>query len=219
MTSTQKIVDIVHSLAERKEENGRIEDQHGNLIKLETFKEYELQRDQLTRSLCRDCAVIADEIHALKAKMAKLIDNHIQQMGSLYNINLGGKKGNLSLTTIDKKLKVERSRQDRKTTNEHMLVAIELIQACVQKWKKGANQNLQAFVERYLRTDGKGSYNIADLQQLQKMKLKHPDEDWDNAMQALANAIEFDFTAEYFRAFYRDESGQYHQIPLDIAKA
>lgn len=216
---TKKIVEIVHSLAALKPINGFMFDEHGNMIRVDKIKDHDMLRDQLVRDMSRDAAVLSDEIQSLKAKFASKVEQHITRMGELYGVKIGGKKGNVQLATIDKKLKIERSKQDRLTTNEHMLVATHLVDQCLQGWSKGSNRNLQAFVRKYFRTDAKGNYNIADLQRVRKLKLETPDELWTKAMEALDNALEHDFTATYFRAFYREDDGRYVQIPLDISKA
>jgi hypothetical protein len=218
-TTTKRIIDTVHELASVKPVNGFILDEHGNMNKLENVKEHELLRDQLVREMSREAAALADEIQALKTKFAKRFEQHINTLSDLYEVKVGGKKGNVKLLSYDKKLRIERSKQDRLTTNEHMVVATQLVDQCLAGWSKGSNRNLQAFVRKYFRTDAKGNYNIADLQRVRKLKLDTPDELWEKAMQALDNAIEYDFTTTYFRAFYREDDGQYVQIPLDIAKA
>ncbi|GAB5378998.1 MAG: hypothetical protein Alis3KO_00670 [Aliiglaciecola sp.] len=212
------LVEMVHDLANKKPVNGFFEDEHGNLIRIDKIKDYDMLRDRLVRSMARDFAVVYDELAAAKAKAAKLFEHHVQQMASLYDVKLGGKKGNVSLTSFDKRLKVERTKQDRMTTNEHMVVATQLVDQCLEGWSKGSNKNLQAFVRKYFRTDNNGNYNIADLQRVKKLKLETPDPLWEKAMEALDNAIEHDFTATYFRASFRDDDGKYHPIPLDIAK-
>lgn len=216
---TKKIVEIVHNLAAVKPKDGFIFDEHGNMIRVDKIKDHDMLRDQLVRDMARDSAVLSDEIQAVKNKFATRFENHIDRMAELYQVKLGGKKGNVSLSTIDKKLKIERSKQDRLTTNSHMVVATQLVDQCLQGWSKGSNRNLQAFVRKYFRTDAKGNYNIADLQRVRKLKLETPDELWTKAMDALDNALEHDFTATYFRAFYREDDGRYVQIPLDISKA
>jgi hypothetical protein len=218
-TNTKSIIEIVHALSEQKPVNGFINDEHGNQIRVANIKEHDLIRDRIVRDMSQKAALVADEIQALKTKLAEQFENHVQQMAKLYQVKLGGKKGNVQLMSYDKRLKIERSRQDRLTTNDHMVVATQLVDQCLGDWSKGSNKNLQAFVRKYFRTDAQGKYNIADLQRVRKLKLTTPDPLWDKAMLALDNAIEFDFTTTYFRAFYRDDSGRYLQIPLDIAKA
>jgi microcystin degradation protein MlrC len=217
--TTKKIIEIVHNLAAVKPKDGFMFDEHGNMIRVDKIKDHDLLRDQLVRDMARDSAVLADEIQAVKNKFATRFEQHIDRMAALYQVKLGGKKGNVQLLTIDKKLKVERTKQDRLTTNEHMVVATQLVDQCLNGWSKGSNRNLQAFVRKYFRTDAKGNYNIADLQRVRKLKLETPDELWTKAMEALDNALEHDYTATYFRAFYREDDGRYVQIPLDISKA
>lgn len=212
------IVDIVNDLARKTEKDGFMLDENGSFIRVGTIKEHDLEKDKLVRTMSRDAVVIHDEMRALKQKFALMMEKHIEHMGELYNVKIGGKKGNVSLTSFDKRLKIERTKQDRMTTNEHMLIATQLVDECLEGWSKGSNKNLQAFVRKYFRTDAKGNYSIADLQRVRKLELERPDPLWDKAMKALDNAIEHDFTATYFRAFYRDDAGAYHAIPLDFAK-
>lgn len=212
------IIDTVHDLASIGPINGFMTDDCGNQIRVKNIKAQDLLRDELVKKMAQEAAVIADELQALKQRLSQNFERYIQQLEEEYKVKVGGKKGNVQLVSFDKRLKVERTKQDRHTTNEHMLVAMELVDQCLSGWSKGSNRNLQAFVRKYFRVDARGNFNIADLQRVKKLQLETPDPLWDKAMQALDNAIEHDTTATYFRAFFRDEAGHYRPIPLDIAK-
>jgi hypothetical protein len=216
---TKKVVDIVHNILDAKKEApaGFRVDEEGNFIRKEGIKQYELDRDSLVNELVLECAVIADELQALRHSLKTKIQSYVNDMFKEYDKKLGGKKGNVTLLSFDKKLKVERSIQQRETTNERILIAKNLVDECLKKWAKGANKNLQVVVQRHFKTDGKGSYNVKLLKQLLGYKMPSQDDDWDNAMLELACCIEQDQTAIYYRAYYRDESGNYNNIPLDIA--
>lgn len=213
---TRNIVDIVHTLAEKKVTDGRLEDEHGSLVRVDRIKQHDLTRDQLVRQLATDCAVISDELQALKMRLACTIQNFVQQMFEKHGRKLGGKKGNVTLFSFDKSLKVERTQQERETTNEHILVAKQLVDDCLKKWSKGANKNLQGVVQKYFRTDGKGSYSVQDLKKLLRMKIGDDDPQWQAAMKALSDSIEQSHTETYFRVYYRTESGAYKNVPLNI---
>jgi hypothetical protein len=217
--STKKVVEQVQYIIDERKSapNGCILDDSGNFIKLINVKETELSKDGLVTDLVRDCAVIADELQALKHSLKTKIANYVDSMFKEYDKKLGGKKGNITLFSYDKKLKVERSLQDRETTNENIIFAKALVDDCLKKWSKGANRNLQVVVQRYFKTDGKGSYNVQLLKSLIKHPMPNADADWEKAMLELGKSIEFDSTATYYRAYYRAEDGTYNNIPLDIA--
>jgi len=198
--------------------DGKLEDQHGNSIKVENIKDHEKDSNNFVVQSILACARVSDTLSQLRSELESEFDGHVKSLFEQYNKKMGGKKGNVTVFSFDRKLKLECSKQERETTNEHIIVAKQLVDGCVKNWSKGANKNLQSFVSRYFRTDADGNYNVSDLKRLRKMELAHPDEDWDKAMEALDNSIEFDTTATYFRAYYRDENGSYIQIPLDIAK-
>lgn len=216
-TKTTVMQNLVASMLP-KVVDGKFEDQHGNSIKLENIKKHELDSHKLVCGAIQACASMSDQISELRAGLESQFEDHIQNLFEQYEKKVGGKKGNVSLFSFDRRFKIERSRQDRETTNEHIIVAKQLVDDCVRDWSKGANKNLQSFVAKYFRTDADGNYNVSDLKRLRKLELAHPDDNWDKAMDALDNSIMFDTTATYFRAFYRDENGNYVQIPLDIAK-
>lgn len=213
---TVKIVNIVHTLAELKVIDGRIEDEHGSLVRVDKIKSHDLTRDQLVREIAKDCAVISDELQSLKTKLANKIQLFVEDMFANHNRKVGGKKGNVTLFSYDKSLKVERTQQERETTNEHILVAKQMVDDCIKSWAKGAKKDLQALVQKYFRTDGKGSYSVQDLKKLMRMKIGQDDPVWQAAMKALANSIEQSHTETYYRAYYRTESGGYESIPLNI---
>ncbi|MGQ8367108.1 DUF3164 family protein [Glaciecola sp. 1036] len=218
MLDTKKLVERVHELSDTKALDGFMLDEVGNQIRVSNIKEYDLIRDKLVKEMARDAAVLADEMQAAKERFSAKFEQHIERMENIYKVKVGGRKGNVSLSSFDRKLKIERTKQDRMTTNEHMVVAVQLVDQCLAGWAKGSNRNLQAFVRKYFRTDAKGNFNIADLQRVRRLELETPDPLWEKAMEALDNAIEHDTTVTYFRAFVRDESGKYLNIPLDFAK-
>jgi hypothetical protein len=162
------------------------------------------------------CALVSNQLQDLKANIVVNISDFIEQMFTEHNKKLGGKKGNVTLFSYDKSLKIERSQQDRETTNEHILIAKQLVDECLKGWSKGANKNLQAVVQKYFRTDGKGSYNIQDLKRIMRMKIGEDDANWQAAMKALSDSIEQSHTETYYRAYYRTETGSYNAIPLNI---
>ncbi|WP_299072801.1 DUF3164 family protein [uncultured Paraglaciecola sp.] len=210
------IVDKVFPLADKKAQNGRMEDEHGSLVIVDRIKKHDLVRDKLVRKVCADCSVISLEIQNLKQRISTEIQNLINEMLTQYGQKMGGKKGNVTLFSYDKSLKLERTQQERETTNEHILVAKQMVDDCIKAWAKGAKKDLQALVQKYFRTDGKGSYSVQDLKKLMRMKIGQDDPNWQAAMKALANSIEQSHTETYYRAYYRNEAGGYESIPLNI---
>lgn len=218
MQTENNLLGIVKKLATPEQVPGYMADEDGNLIRVDKIKDPKKQCDVLVRNLAIHASQVSEELTQLKDRLNSLIAHHVKSMYSLYDLKLGGKKGNVTLYSFDKRLKIERTKQERETTNEHILAAVELVKQCVISWQKGANRNLQAVVGRYIKTNSQGQYSVALLKQLRTLDLPNPDPNWDKAMQALDDAIEYDYTATYFRVYYRDDNGVYHPIHLDITK-
>lgn len=216
--STPTHAELVQLCAEPADiPKGFMPDEFGNLLRVDGLSNSDLTRDHLVKSICSDCAHVADELTELKSRFSTRIQSFVEQMFSQYDKKIGGIKGNVTLFSIDKSLKIERSCQDRETTNEHIIVAKSLVDECLKKWQKGANKNLQNVISQYFKTDATGSYNVKDLKKLLSMKIQEPDQSWEAAMKELALSIEFQSTTVYYRAYYRTEGGDYLPIPLDIA--
>jgi hypothetical protein len=60
-----------------------------------------------------------------------------------------------------------------------------------------------------------GSVNTARILGLRRLAID--DVQWQQAMEAISDAIQVSGTKEYLRFYTRDESGKYQQIPLDFA--
>ena len=190
-------------------------DADGNLMREDRIKQMDLERDQVTKDLFRYALEVSDRLEGLywvlQDEVARFVDHAIAQYGK----SLGGKKGNVTLFSYDRRIKIERSRQDKLTFNQNLLAAKAMIDDCIKRWSKGSNRNLQTIVQGAFKTDKNGRFSAAKVLGLRKHNID--DDMWKQAMQALADAIETDSTAEYFRIYWRDENGSYHQLPLDLA--
>ncbi|MCC4118920.1 DUF3164 family protein, partial [Aromatoleum toluclasticum] len=91
-----------------------------------------------------------------KARALNDIADLVKIAGERYEVTLGGKKGNVSITTYDGRYKVQRSVAERITFTEELVAAKALINACIERWSQGANPHIRALVDRAFRTDSKG---------------------------------------------------------------
>ncbi|WP_102798755.1 DUF3164 family protein [Bowmanella denitrificans] len=210
-----KTIEKLYELTENNAPPGFMLDADGNHMRLDRIKDIDKTRDEVVKKLFKGCVVISDEMQALAKFLRTEVAALVEKSFAEYGKNIGGKKGNVTLFSFDRRIKIERARQTRLAANERMLIAAKLIEQCVESWTKGSNRNLQAVVKGYLRLDSQGCYSVAKLQSLRRLKIDDPN--WPAAMEALADALEYDSTAEYFRVYYRDDQGVYHQLPLDMA--
>ncbi len=208
-------VNKLYGLTTNQAPKGYMEDGDGNLCRVDRIKPIELERDKLARELFTNAVLVHDEMQALANSLRSKVAAFVKRALSEYDKKLGGTKGNVTLYSFDRKIKIERSRQDRICFNQNLVAAKAMIDDCIKRWSKGSNKNLQAIVQGAFKTDKQGRFSAARVLSLRKHNIDDPQ--WQQAMKALADAIEVDSSAEYFRVYWRDDNNSYRPLALDLA--
>jgi hypothetical protein len=194
----------------------RWEDAEGNLMRADRIPAHEKSKDKLVRRLSLKALKVAKAIQELHEETAKEFVDFIEQMATEYEVKLGGKLGNVTMFTFDRRFKIERCIQKREAVNEKVSLIIETTQACADRWSKGANKNLQVVSSRYFKKDRNGNYDVKALRDLKKLPVKDDDK-WAEAMALIDEAIDVVGSATYYRFSVRDDKGNYYGIPLAIS--
>lgn len=188
----------------------------GHLVPEANVREQDKLRDQVARSLVTDARNINAMLAAFKKKALGDIDDLVKIAGERYDVTLGGKKGNISVSTYDGQFKVQRSVADVLQFTEEMEAAKALIMACIKRWSEGANPQISALVSRAFAPGRNGQLKTAAV--LDLLRIEIDDAEWKKAMQALKDSINATGTAVYVRVYERiGDSDQYKAIPLDLA--
>lgn len=188
----------------------------GHLVPEANVREQDKLRDQVARALVTDARNINALLAAFKKKALGDIDDLVKIAGERYDVTLGGKKGNISVSTYDGQFKVQRSVADVLQFTEEMEAAKALIMACIKRWSEGANPQISALVSRAFAPGRNGQLKTAAV--LDLLRIEIDDAEWKKAMQALKDSINATGTAVYVRVYERiGDSDQYKAIPLDLA--
>lgn len=188
----------------------------GHLVPTEKVREHDKLRDSLTRELVAEAKDLSARLAKFKARSLQDIAAFVELSAEKYGVSLGGKKGNISLTSYDGRFKVVRAFNERLTFGPELLAAKELVDRCLRRWTEGAGDNVRALVDRAFRTDKKGEIRTASV--LELLRLNIDDDEWRRAMDALRDSIETTGTSVYVRVYERvGETDQYVAIPLDLA--
>ena len=195
---------------------GFVKNAAGHLVPEHQVRDQDKLRDNVARDLAAQAVAISDSMTAFKAKALSDIEDLISISLERYGVKLGGKKGNVSITTYDGEFKIERALANRLSFTEEILAAKELIYACIRKWSAGADRHLMALVDRAF-TGRNGEIRTNDV--LDLMRLEIDDEDWKTAMEALRDSIQVNGKAVYIRVYRRIGDDRYEQINLNLAGA
>lgn len=188
----------------------------GHLVPIEQVREQDKLRDSIVNELAEMAVGINKSLTQFKIRALNDIADLIQVAADKYEVELAGKKGNVSLTSYNGQYKIQRVYADRISFSEELEAAKELITQCIDDWSVGANDNIRALVDRAFRANRNGQIKTAEI--LGLLRLEINDESWLKAMEALKDSISVSGSTVYVRVYQRiGDSEQYRLIPLDLA--
>jgi hypothetical protein len=198
------------------ESTGRfMTDSMGRQVPEEMVKDIDKQRDQTVRRIAAEAEKMKGVLTEFKNKIRKDIFDFIDLSAKQYKVKLGGKKGNVVLTTYDAQYKLVVAMNDNLVFDERLQVARELISKCVNKWSDGARPEIRTLVNDAFQVDKTGKISTARVLGLRRLDIQ--DLDWKKAMTAITDSVQVTGTKQYLRIYERDANGEYQMIPLDVA--
>lgn len=197
---------------------GYWQDAKGSLVPEAKVKELDKERDRVVRRLVSAAQEMSGDLSRFKLLAMSEVEQFIDVSAATYGQPIRGAKGkgNVTLTSFDGRFKVERAVQESLVFDERLQVAKQIIDSCVHRWAKGANQNIQALVNHAFQVDKEGNVSTGRVLSLRQLDIK--DDDWDRAMAAIADSMKAMSSKAYVRFYERDEAtGQYLVISLNAA--
>lgn len=190
----------------------------GHLVPVETIKEIDLARDDLVREIATRAKTQSSQLRDFKAGAMDDIQAFLELSAEKYGVELGGKKGNVTLLSFDGRYKVQRAIAEHLVFDERLQVAKELIDNCIHRWAEGSATEIRALVEHAFQVDKEGKVSTTRILGLRRLDIK--DKEWLSAMEAIADSMQVSGSKSYIRVYERiGESDQYRPISLDVAAA
>lgn len=196
----------------------RMEDAMGRLVPITLIKPIDLARDALVREIAAKARCESTCLAAFKLGVFDDIQAFVEMSAEEYGVTLGGKKGNVTLTSFDGKYKIQRAMSATLVFDERLQAAKELIDQCIHEWSQGSRPEIMALVNDAFQVDVEGNINTGRVLGLKRLKIDDPK--WLQAMQAIQDSTQTASSKAYFRVYERDDkTGEYKAIPLDVAAA
>ena len=123
----------------------------------------------------------------------------------------------MQLLSFDGRYKVLRANQENIAFDERLQAAKDLIDQCLTEWTEGARSELRALINDAFRVDQAGNIRTGQVLSLRRLAIDDPR--WQEAMLAIAEAVQVVGSKSYVRVYERDSQGEYRPIALDIAGA
>lgn len=174
------------------------------------------ERDRLVKELFSKSLAVSACLAEFKKRAFGDIEAFVALSLEQYKVDIGGKKGNVTLYSYDGQYKIIRAIQDSVKFDERILAAKELIYQCVTEWTQGARPEAKAIIDHAFKTDNDGNLSVSRILSLRKLDIK--DARWIQAMDAIGESLQVVSSKSYIRVYERiGETDMYRQIPLDLA--
>lgn len=192
------------------------EDAKGAFVPVDKIKPIDKARDKSVRTMVDQAKKMADAIAQFKAAAMAEVTRFMDESAAEYGVALGGKKGNVTMTSFDGRYKVIRAIQETIAFDERLQVAKALIDERIQEWSKGSNANIKALVNQAFQVDQQGKVSTGRVLGLRTLNIDDPD--WKRAMDAISDSMKTVSSKSYIRFYERDDaSGEYRPIALDVS--
>ena len=191
-------------------------DAKGCLIPESMIKPIDRTRDELVIELAESAKIISDGLRKFKASVFSEINAFVELSAEQYSVQLGGKKGNLTLFSFDGAFKIQVAIAEHLVFDERLQAAKHLIDECIIDWSQGSRDEIKVLVQSAFQTDKEGKINTGRVLALRRLDIR--DEKWQKAMQAIGESLQVVGSKEYVRFYERiGNTDQYQPISLDVA--
>nr|WP_314523884.1 DUF3164 family protein [uncultured Rahnella sp.] len=188
----------------------------GHLVPESQVKPLDKLRDEVVMNIIESARQQRQQLVTFKLNSMQQIADFIDLSAAEYGVEFGGAKGNVSLVSFDGRYKLLRAVGEHRVFDERIQAAKTLIDTCINQWSGGADEKIMALVDHAFRVNKQGKIDINQVLGLRQLNID--DDKWNEAMDAVADAIQVTGTSQYLRLYERQCDGSYKQISLDLAK-
>lgn len=191
-------------------------DAKGCLVPESMIKPIDRTRDELVKEMARQARIVSDGLREFKARVFADINAFVELSAEQYEVQLGGKKGNLTLFSFDGAFKVRVAIAEHMVFDERLQAAKQLIDECITDWSQGSRDEIKVLVQAAFQTDKEGKINTGRVLALRRLDIR--DQKWQTAMKAIGESLQVVGSKEYVRFYERiGNTDQYRPISLDVA--
>lgn len=193
-----------------------MQDHRGNLVPEANVKPQHKLEDELVRAIAAKAQALSEALAEFKAWGLSEVGGFRELVARQYDTTIGGKKGNVTLSSYDGALQVQVAISESLTFGPELQAAKALIDACVQRWSEGANENMQALVDHAFQVNQVGRIDTQRVLGLRRLDID--DAEWNRAMEAIHDALRVTGSKTYLRVYRRDPKTEAKtSISLDLA--
>jgi hypothetical protein len=193
-------------------------DAKGSLVPIGMVKAQDLLMDELVRSMVGKATWLSAALGSFKEHAFEGVGEFQALLAQEYDTNIGGKRGNITLTSYDGCARIQVAVADLIQLGPELQVAKELIDECLREWSADSGEEIRALVDRVFAVDKEGQISHAGLFMLLRVPIV--DERWLRGMKAIRDSMRIVGSREYVRFYTRPTpKATWRAIAMDLASA
>ena len=194
---------------------GYLKDAQERLVPVSTIKPQRILEHELVERLCESARALNRALAEFKACSLSEVMNFRDLVAAEYGAEIGGAKGNMTLSTYDGREQVQVQVSETLAFGPELSAAKELIDGCLQRWTKEADDKVRVLVEHAFQVNKMGRIDTQRVLSLRQIAIE--DADWKRAMDAISDALRVRSSTTYIRFYEATEKSPVAQIPLSLA--
>lgn len=171
------------------------------------------KKERLAEKVLKDAKKLSKSLEDFKTKLMADADAIYEEMCNDADVTTG-KKGNYSITSFDKEIKIEISVQERIEFDDKINLAQAKINEFIADKSAGVDHDLQLLINSAFATT-KGRLDTKRILGLFKLNIKA--KKWLDAMELIKQSIDRNSSKRYCRIWEKDKEGEYQSIELNFS--
>ena len=188
-------------------------DHEGNTVPTQYVPKIDKERDRAAQSIYKKALNLNERLSQFKADAFEISDQLFKKMLKENNIK-SDRKGNYSITSFDKDIKIEVSVQKRVEFDDHINLAHAKIKEFLTAKTGEAGHDIQELINHAFQVD-KGRMDAKRVLGLFKLNIK--DKLWAEAMELIRKSISTNVSNRYMRIWKKDGNGEYQAVELNFS--
>lgn len=186
----------------------------GFKVPFDTIPAQDLLRNDLVLKLTGQAKVLSKSHDEFKRNVFSEANDLVSLLASEYNTEIGGTKGNITLSSFDNKSKIQIGVADQISFGAEIDIAKKLITEVIEEELSESSNFIADLLRDAFEADKQGQFNKNRILTLRKYRNANESDKWKEAMKALDDAIIASNSKTYINFYEKNEFGAWVQVPL-----
>lgn len=197
--------------------NGKIKNNRGGYDNIDMVEPIHVERTKLVSDMVSEAVVQQEILREFKTTSMQQVDAFVRHSAEKHEVHLGGKIGNITLTSHCETMKVQFQVQKNIVFDEQIEAAKALFLEVATDAAVDSPPLAQAIINSNFETNNEGQLSTSRI--LDVCRWQIDDERWQRGKRAAYASMNTQSTSTFIRFYHREDSSKKWQaISLDIAK-